>query len=147
MLRLAVYEPDIAQNLGTMIRTCACLDVPIDVIGPCGFPFSIKALRRSAMDYADQATIVHHTSWAAFQSTAAERRIVLATTKAARAFWDFDFRPGDTVLVGRESAGVPQAVHDATPDRIKIPMAEGRRSLNVAVSAGMILGEACRQLR
>jgi tRNA (cytidine/uridine-2'-O-)-methyltransferase len=144
-LRLAVFEPDIAQNLGTMIRLAACMDVPIDVIEPCGFPFSVKALRRSAMDYADLAKIEHHDDWAAFDG-ARSGRLVLLTTKGATSLWDTRFQFGDVVLMGRESAGVPEFVHQRADLRVAIPMPGGGRSLNVAVAAGMVLGEACRQL-
>ena len=146
MIRLAAYQPDIAPNLGTMIRLCACLGVPLDVIEPCGFPFSVKALRRAAMDYADIAEVVRHDSWSAFQSQR-RGRLVLLTTKAAVPVWDHSFTPGDVLMVGRESAGVPQDVHVAADARVAIPMPGGGRSLNVAVAAGMALGEAMRQLR
>lgn len=145
-LRLAAFQPDIAPNLGTMIRLCACLDVPLDVIEPCGFPFSVKALRRAAMDYADIADITRHVSWEAFNAQKTGR-LVLLSTKAATPLWDFEFRQGDTIMVGRESAGVPDAVRDHADAAILIPMPGGGRSLNVAVSAGIALGEAVRQLR
>jgi len=145
-MRLAVYEPDIAQNLGTMIRLGACLGIPVDVIEPCGFPFSVKALRRSAMDYAELGEIRHHDSWEAYRPTA-PGRIVLLTTRATQAVWDFRFRETDTVLVGRESAGVPEQVHRIVDAAILIPMPGGGRSLNVAVAAALTLGEAVRQCR
>lgn len=145
-LRLAVFQPDIAPNLGTMIRLCACMDVPIEVIEPCGFPFSVRALKRAAMDYAQIAAITRHDSWQAFQ-TATPGRIILLSTKAATPLWDFEFQPGDTLMVGRESAGVPTDVADAVDARVLIPMPGGGRSLNVAVSAGIAIGEAMRQLR
>ncbi len=145
-LRLSVFQPDIAPNLGTMIRLCACLDVPIDVIEPCGFPFSVPALKRAAMDYADLADITRHASWEQYRH-ARKGRIVLLTTKAATPLWDFGFRPGDSIMVGRESAGVPGHVQRVAGASVLIPMPGGGRSLNVAVSAGMALGEAVRQLR
>lgn len=145
-VRLATFQPDIAQNLGSMIRLSACLDVPIDVIEPCGFPFSVKALRRAAMDYADIANITRHDSWEAYIA-ANTGRLVLMTTDGATPLWDFEFRDGDTILMGRESAGVPVEVRKAANAALLIPMPGGGRSLNVAVSAGIALGEACRQLR
>lgn len=145
-LRLAAFQPDIALNLGAMIRLCACFGVPLDVIEPCGFPFSVKALRRSAMDYADIAEIQRHVSWESFQETR-KGRLILLSTKAAVPFWDFKFQPGDTLMTGRESAGVPDDVHAAADAAVIIPMPGGGRSLNVAMSAGMVLSEAARQLR
>jgi len=129
-----------------MIRLAACFDSPIDVIEPCGFPFSVKALRRSAMDYADIADITRHHSWAAYQAVH-RNRLILLTTRGATDLWDFRFQPGDTIMLGRESAGVPASVAKAADARLLIPMPGGGRSLNVAVSAGIALGEATRQLR
>ena len=129
-----------------MIRLAACFDAGIDVIEPCGFPFSVKALRRSAMDYADIADITRHASWGAFQE-GRKGRLILMSTKAATPLWDFSFQDGDTIMLGRESAGVPDDVADACDARLLIPMPGGGRSLNVAVSAGIALGEATRQLR
>ncbi len=129
-----------------MIRLAACFDVAIDVIEPCGFPFSVKALKRSAMDYADIADITRHNSWEDFQAGLAGR-LILLSTKAATPLWDFGFQPGDTLMTGRESAGVPADVAAACDARLLIPMPGGGRSLNVAVSAGIALGEATRQLR
>ena len=145
-LRIAAFQPDIAPNLGTMIRLAACFDASIDVIEPCGFPFSVKALRRSAMDYADIADITRHASWQAFQASRTGR-LILLSTKAVTPLWDYSFENGDTIMMGRESAGVPEAVADACDARLLIPMPGGGRSLNVAVSAGIALGEATRQLR
>ena len=146
ILRLAAFQPDIAQNLGGMIRLSACLDVPLDVIEPCGFPFSVKALRRAAMDYADIADITRHDSWDSFRGDT-NGRLVLMTTVGATDLWDFTFQPGDVILMGRESAGVPDSVHSAADAHIRIPMPGGGRSLNVAMSAGIAVAEACRQLR
>jgi len=145
-LRIAAFQPDIAPNLGTMIRLAACFGVPIDVIEPCGFPFSTKALRRAAMDYSDLATITRHVSWEDFQASR-QGRLILMSTKSATTLWDFSFQPGDTIMLGRESAGVPDSVAMACDARLLIPMPGGGRSLNVAVSAGIALGEAARQLR
>ena len=146
-MRLAVYQPDIAANLGAMIRICACFDVPLDIIEPCGFPLSIKALRRAAMDYADIATLTRHDSWHSFSSLRTERRLILMTTRAEKNVWDFEFRASDTLIMGRESAGVPDAVRAACAHQVGIPMPGGGRSLNVAVSAGIALSEGLRQLR
>lgn len=145
MIRIACYQPDIAQNLGAVIRIAACFDCPLDVIGPCGFPFSIKGLRRAAMDYADLARITHHVSWQAFCDDRPPGRLVLLTTRGAAPLWAHRFEPGDTLLLGRESAGVPDEVHDAADAALHIPMPGGGRSLNVAVSAGIAAAEAQRQ--
>ena len=146
-VRLASYQPDIALNLGSMIRLSACFATPIDVIEPCGFPFSVKALRRSAMDYADLADITRHNSWESYLLDKPEGRIVLMTTVGATPLWDFQFQNGDTILMGRESAGVPDEVHTRADAAIVIPMPGGGRSLNVAMSAGIAVAEASRQLR
>ena len=145
MPRLAAYQPDIAPNLGTMTRLAACFGVPVDVIEPCGFPFSVKSLRRAAMDYADIADVTRHTGWEAFRANVTGR-LVLLSTRAETRLWDHAFEATDILLMGRESAGVPQAVHDAADIRLSIPMPGGGRSLNVAVAAGIALGEAMRQL-
>ena len=146
-VRFASYQPDIALNLGSMIRLSACFAVPIDVIEPSGFPFSVKALRRSAMDYADLADITRHNSWDSYLLDKPAGRIVLLTTEGATPLWDFQFRKGDTLLMGRESAGAPAEVHERSEAAIVIPMPGGGRSLNVAMSAGIAVGEALRQLR
>lgn len=146
-MRLCAFQPDIAPNLGAMIRLSACFDVPLDIIEPCGFPLSIKTLRRSAMDYADIADLVRHDSWDSFQAQRGAGRLVLMTTKAEASIWDFSFRPDDTIMVGRESAGVPEAVDLVCDARIRIPMSGAARSLNVAMCAGMALSEALRQTR
>ncbi|MQT13967.1 tRNA (cytidine(34)-2'-O)-methyltransferase [Segnochrobactrum spirostomi] len=146
-MRLALYQPDIPQNTGTMLRLCACLAVAVDIIEPAGFPVSDRAFRRAGLDYLDAVAITRHVSWAAFEAArrAEGRRLVLATTRAETSYPAFAFAPGDILLVGRESAGVPDDVHDAADARVTIPMHNGLRSLNVAVAAGMILGEALRQ--
>jgi tRNA (cytidine/uridine-2'-O-)-methyltransferase len=146
-MRLASYQPDIAPNLGAMIRICACFGVPLDIIEPCGFPLSIKTLRRSAMDYSDIADLTRHDSWPDFQATRGSGRLVLLTTVATCDLWDFTFRPDDILMMGRESAGVPEVVHAVCDAHIRIPMPGGGRSLNVSVSAGIALAEAARQLR
>lgn len=146
-MRLCAFQPDIAPNLGAMIRLSACFAVPLDIIEPCGFPLSIKTLRRSAMDYADIADLVRHDSWDSFQQQRGAGRLVLMTTKAEASVWDFSFRPDDTIMVGRESAGVPADVDQACDARVRIPMSGAARSLNVAMCAGMALSEALRQTR
>ena len=145
MLRLAAYQPDIAANLGAMIRTTACLGVSLDVIEPCGFPFSVKALRRAAMDYADIADICRHDDWTSFLNCHNGARIVLLSTRGTRSLWNFNFNKGDIVMVGRESAGVPDAVHDQVGASVYLPMPGGGRSLNVAITAGIALAEGLRQ--
>ncbi len=147
-LRIALYQPDIPQNTGALLRLGACLNMPVDIIEPCGFPVSDKALRRSAMDYAELVDLVLHPSWDHFWAvqTGAGRRTVLLSTKASNSYHDFQFLTGDTLLLGRESAGVPQNVHEQVQARITIPMAAGARSLNVAMAGAMVAGEALRQL-
>lgn len=147
MLHIALYEPDIPQNTGTLLRLGACMNVGIHVIEPCGFPFSIKALRRSAMDYVDHVEIYHHDDFDAFHDwvQAENKRLVLLTTKGATSLPEFSFSPDDILLLGRESAGVPDHVHDSAQARVVIPMAKGMRSLNVALAGSMVLAEALRQ--
>jgi tRNA (cytidine/uridine-2'-O-)-methyltransferase len=147
-LRLALYQPDIPQNAGTMLRACACLGVGAIIIEPAGFPVSDRHFRRAGMDYLDAVTIERRASFAAFEAwrTPSGRRLVLLTTKANTAYTDFRFAPGDILMVGRESAGAPEPVHAAADARLAIPIAPGLRSLNVAVAAAMVLGEALRQL-
>jgi len=141
---LALFQPDIPQNLGAAIRLGACLDTPVHVIEPCGFPLSDKAIRRAAMDYGDPGEVVRHSSWDAFRA-AAMGRIVLFTTRGAAPLHDFAFRADDILLFGRESAGVPDFVHDAADARVIIPLSRGRRSFNLTVSAAIGLSEALRQ--
>ena len=146
-MRLATYQPDIAPNLGAMIRLSACFGVSLDIIEPCGFPLSLKSLRRTAMDYADIADMTRHVSWETFQSTRPTGRLILLTTKATDTLWDFKFQPTDTIVMGRESAGVPDHVHNACDAHVKLPMYGAARSLNVAMTAGMAVSEALRQTR
>lgn len=147
-MRLALYQPDIPQNTGTIIRMAACLGLPIDIILPCGFAFSDRALKRAGMDYLDRAEITRHLDWLAFEAAraAAGGRLILLTTRAEKPYTRCIFRPDDTLLLGRESAGVPQKVHDAADEPVLVPMAGGMRSLNVAVAAAMVVGEALRQI-
>ncbi len=146
-MRLALYEPDIAQNTGTILRLCACLGVEAHIVEPTGFPSSDRAFRRAGMDYLDRVALTRHVSWAHFDAWRRSQRLRLAlfTTKAARSYLDHRFEPDDILLFGRESAGVPEAVHQAADARLTIPMREGLRSINVAVAAAMVLGEAMRQ--
>ncbi len=146
-MRLALYQPDIPQNTGAILRLAACLGVGVDVIEPCGFAFSDRALRRAGLDYLDHVALTRHRSWRAFLDARAKTggRLVLATTRAETPHTAFAFRPDDTLLMGRESAGAPAEVHAAADARLRIPIRAGLRSLNVALAAAMILGEALRQ--
>ncbi|MDH3668292.1 MAG: tRNA (cytidine(34)-2'-O)-methyltransferase [Paracoccaceae bacterium] len=143
---LALYQPDIALNVGAVLRLGACLGVPVHVIEPCGFAFSPAAWRRSAMDYADLAQICRHDSWDAFLAERPDGRLVALTTEGADSLWDFAFAPGDTLLIGRESAGLPDAVHREADARVVIPMQPGARSLNMAMAAAIAVAEAGRQI-
>jgi tRNA (cytidine/uridine-2'-O-)-methyltransferase len=145
--RLALYQPDIPQNAGTMLRMAACFGVPVDIVEPAGFPVTDKHFRRAGMDYLDLCDITRHVSWSAFDATrrATGRRLVLLTTKGGVAHTDFAFSKRDTLMVGRESAGAPDDVHVAADARIVIPMRAELRSLNVAVAAAIVLAEALRQ--
>jgi tRNA (cytidine/uridine-2'-O-)-methyltransferase len=145
-VRLALYEPDIAPNVGAILRLAACLDIGVDVIEPCGFVWSEPKLRRAGMDYLDRVSMQRHTSWAHYLETARPKRLILMTTKGASPLPRFAFAPGDTLLLGRESAGVPDAVHARADARVAIPLAAGARSLNVAIAAGIAAAEALRQL-
>lgn len=144
-MHLALYQPDIPPNTGTIIRMAACLDVPVHIIEPCGFPFGEKSFRRAGMDYIDQSNITRHLSWEDFQNWSDNRRILLLTTKAARNYTDVTYLDDDILLLGRESAGVPDDVHKCANERLLIPMTPETRSLNIAVSGAMVLGEALRQ--
>ncbi|MEM0978457.1 MAG: tRNA (cytidine(34)-2'-O)-methyltransferase [Pseudomonadota bacterium] len=146
-MRLVSFQPDIAPNLGALIRLSACFGVPLDVIEPCGFPLSLKALRRSAMDYADIADITKWDSWEAYMASPRQGRLVLLTTQGTETLWDFAFNPSDSLVLGRESAGVPQTVADACDVHIRIPIRDVARSLNVTTAAAIALGDAQRQLR
>ncbi len=144
-MRLALYEPDIPQNTGTLMRLCACLNIPLDIIEPCGFLLTDKNLKRAGMDYLEHLRLARHASWRAFQETNPSARRVLLTTKAAQSFVDFRFQKDDILIAGRESAGVPDEVHEAVGARLVVPMVKGVRSLNVAVATAMVLSEALRQ--
>jgi tRNA (cytidine/uridine-2'-O-)-methyltransferase len=148
-MQIALYEPDIAQNTGTILRLAACLAVPVHIVEPAGFPVSDRAFRRAGMDYLDQVTLTRHASWTAFEDwrRAGGLELVLFTTRAATSYLERRFTDRDLLLFGRESAGVPEAVHAAAEARLTIPMQSGLRSLNVAMACAMAAGEALRQLR
>lgn len=143
-MRIALYQPDIAGNVGTLLRLGACLDVAVDLIEPMGFPWSDRALARSGMDYAGKVAVRRHADWAAFLA-ASTGRIVLATTTGAVPLTAARFAADDILLLGSESAGVPADVHERADLRVRVPMRAGLRSLNVAVAGAMLLGEALRQ--
>jgi tRNA (cytidine/uridine-2'-O-)-methyltransferase len=147
-MQLALYEPDIAQNTGTILRLCACLGVAAHIIEPAGFPVSDRAFRRAGMDYLDQVNLRRHASWAAFEEWRRTERLqlVLFTTRAATSYLDHRY-DNDVLLFGRESSGVPDAVHAAADARLTIPMRVGLRSLNVAMACAIVAGEALRQAR
>ena len=148
-MRLALYQPDIPQNTGTILRLAACLNVPVDVIGPTGFDMSDRSLKRAGLDYLDHVSLMRHTSFAAFDELRREQspvpRLVLLTSHGAVGHLDFGFLPGDILMLGRESAGVPDAVHAIVDGRVRIPMRPGLRSLNIAVAAAIVLSEGLRQ--
>jgi tRNA (cytidine/uridine-2'-O-)-methyltransferase len=148
-MRIALYEPDIPQNTGTILRLAACLGAEAHIIEPAGFPVADRAFRRAGMDYLDQVTIVRHGSWDDFDTWRRRdgARLILFTTRASVSYLDHVYRGGDVLLFGRESAGVPDRVHDAADARLIIPIQPGLRSLNVAVACAMALGEAMRQTR
>ena len=143
-MRIALYQPDQAGNVGTILRLAACMGVPVDIIEPCGFPWSDKALKRAGMDYAEIASVRRHADWAAFDREG-DGRIVLMTTRAALPLPQARFEQGDILLRGSERSGVPDDVHGRADLRVRIPQASGTRSLNIAVAAGIALAEALRQ--
>jgi tRNA (cytidine/uridine-2'-O-)-methyltransferase len=146
MIEIALYQPDIAANTGTLARLCACLDLKLTIIEPAGFAWDDSKLRRAGMDYLDLATIRRSASWEHFQTEYSDRRLLLLTTKSAVPYTSFKYREDDILLLGRESSGVPEHVHAAATDRLTIPMHPGARSLNVALACAMVTGEALRQL-
>lgn len=145
-MRIALYQPEIAGNVGAILRLSACFGVPVDIIEPCGFAFSDKRLARAGMDYAAEAEIVRHADWTAFESVRTGR-LALMTTKGSMSLYDTAFRSDDVILMGTEGAGVPDAVHERADLRIRIPLRPGFRSLNVGMSAGIALAEALRQTK
>jgi tRNA (cytidine/uridine-2'-O-)-methyltransferase len=146
-MRMALYEPDIPQNTGTILRACACLGIEAHIVEPAGFPVTDRAFRRAGMDYLDRLTIIRHASFADFQEWRRGQglRLVLMTTAAETSYLDHRYGEDQIVMVGRESAGVPEAVHQAADVRLRIPIREGFRSLNIAVATAMVAGEALRQ--
>ncbi|HVG50794.1 MAG TPA: tRNA (cytidine(34)-2'-O)-methyltransferase [Xanthobacteraceae bacterium] len=146
-MRVALYEPDIPQNTGTILRLCACLGVEAHMIGPTGFPSTDRAFRRAGMDYLDQVALTRHISWTAFDTWRrnSKLRLILMSTQADTSYIGCTYDANDVILLGRESAGVPEAVHQAADVRVKIPMQTGLRSINVAVACAMVVGEALRQ--
>lgn len=150
-MRIALYQPDIPQNTGAILRLAACLDIPVDIIGPAVFDTSNRALRRAGLDYLSTVEIGRHVGWQAFQdwlrSRAPAQRLVLLTTRGLQRHDEFTYQRTDVLLVGRESAGVPDYVHDAADARVRIPLRAGMRSLNVAIATAIVVGEACRQLQ
>lgn len=150
-MRLALFQPDIPQNTGTLLRLGACLDIELDIIEPCGFIFSEHTLKRAGMDYLNLVKYRRHNSWEHFLQYRAEHpeeygRIVLLTTHASEPYYNFKFQPNDIILMGRESAGVPEDIHQTVDARLLIPMNANARSINVAVSAVMVVGECLRQI-
>ena len=147
-MQIALFQPDIPPNTGTILRLCACLDVTAHIIEPAGFPVSDRAFRRAGMDYLDQVSLMRHHSWTKFEQWRAETgdRLLLFTTKGATSYLDFRYDPSDILLFGRETAGVPDAVAMAADARLKIPIKPSLRSLNVAMAAAMAIGEALRQI-
>jgi tRNA (cytidine/uridine-2'-O-)-methyltransferase len=148
-MRIALYQPDIPQNAGTILRLCACFGIEAHIIEPSGFPTTDRAFRRAGMDYLDAVEIVHHRSWHDFAIWRSREghRLILFTTAATASYLDYRYRPDDILLFGRESAGVPGEIHDAADARLRIPIREGLRSLNVAIAAALATGEALRQTR
>jgi tRNA (cytidine/uridine-2'-O-)-methyltransferase len=146
-MRIALYEPDIPQNTGTILRLCACLGIEAHIIEPAGFPVTDRAFRRAGMDYLDQVSLTRHKSFTAFEQWRARERLslVLLTTAAERSYLEHTFSTDQVLLFGRESAGVPEAVHKAADVRLRVPMRPGMRSINVAIAAAMVVGEALRQ--
>ena len=144
-MRLAAYQPDIPQNTGALIRLCASFGVPLELIEPFGFPWDEKKVRVSAMDYFDLVTMTRHSSWEKFRAHFSNQRIILLSTKASVNYNEFEFRPDDVLLLGRESAGVPAEIHAALPERVKIPLNPAARSINMEMAGGIVLAEGLRQ--
>ncbi|MCE3255072.1 MAG: tRNA ((34)-2-O)-methyltransferase [Rickettsiaceae bacterium] len=151
MIKIALFQPDIAGNVGTIMRTCACLDIELHIIEPCGFVFDLQKIKKSALDYIDHVTIFRHNSFDDFYQAQIiqnpQNRLVLLTTKTTTSYLDFNFRNNDILLLGRESAGVPEEVANKVDAKVKILMEGKMRSLNVAISAAMVLGETIRQIK
>jgi len=144
-MKIILYQPDMAGNLGAVMRSCACFGMPLEIIEPCGFPLTAKALRRTAMDYGAPETLTRHKSWDAYTQSSESGRLVLFTTKGATPLNQFEFRPNDRLLFGRESAGAPEDVHASADARVIIPIAAGARSFNLATSVAIAAYEGLRQ--
>lgn len=144
-MRIALYQPDIPQNTGTILRLAACLGLGVDIIEPCGFIFSDRRMRRAGMDYLDDLELQHHSSWQAFQKTLINKRLILLSPHAERSYTDFEFHEQDIIMVGQESVGVPDEIYATTDVQLQIPMRKNFRSLNVALATSMVIGEALRQ--
>jgi len=145
MIKIALFQPDIPQNTAATIRLCACLNVTLEIIEPCGFQFNEKKLKSIYMDYYEKCKIIRHLSFEDFIETKNNKRIILLTTKAKKIYYNFQFKRDDTILFGRESAGVPDSVHKIVNERLKIPISKDTRSLNVVTSVSIVLSEALRQ--
>ncbi len=145
MINIALFQPDIPQNTAATIRLCACLNVTLEIIEPCGFQFNEKKLKSIYMDYYEKCKIIRHLSFEDFIETKNNKRIILLTTKAKKIYYNFQFKRDDTILFGRESAGVPDSVHKIVNERLKIPISKDTRSLNVVTSVSIVLSEALRQ--
>lgn len=145
MIRIALFQPEIPQNTGTLLRLGACMGVPVHIIEPTGFIISDKRMRRSGMDYLDSACMHRHENWESFNQETASDRLVYLTPSTDTSFLDFQFKSGDILLLGSESSGIPEEIANTIPHQVKIPMLQGRRSLNIAIACSMVLGEALRQ--
>lgn len=144
-MRLVLYQPDIPQNAGTLLRLAACMDVGVDIVEPCGFLFSDRHFRRAGLDYLPEAALIRHRSWTAYRATQPAGRLIALSAHADTSYTGFRFQPDDALLLGQESTGLPPEVESTADARLRIPMRAGLRSLNVAVAAAMVLGEALRQ--
>ncbi len=146
MIEIALYQPDIAPNAATIARLCACFDLKLTIIEPAGFAWTDSSFRRAGMDYLQHVQLHRSASWETFKVEKRSQRIILLSTKAAQSHVDFKFVKGDILMLGRESAGVPEEIHNSLPNRVRVPMAKNMRSLNVAITAGIVSAEALRQL-
>ena len=144
--KLALYEPDIPQNTASIIRTCSCLDAYLEIIEPCGFLFSDKRFKRVVMDYMDEDKIQFYKNSEEFFDSKKNDRVILITTKSKKSYTDFNYSANDTILFGRESAGVPEHIHKLVNERLKIPMIKNKRSLNISTSVAIVLAENLRQI-
>jgi len=144
-MELALFQPDIPQNTGTLMRLCACMNIPLNIIEPCGFVLSDKNLKRACMDYIEHVDLRKHSSWQAFKENNKGKRLILMTTKTDLPYTNFEFTPNDILIAGRESAGAPDYVHNECHAQVTIPMSPDTRSLNIAIASAMILSEALKQ--